>query len=99
MGESDLIRRLDSAISSKSLHPNYARGLLKEAREALQVDTPKEMPEDVEGLWCVPSEEERDRLCRMGAIMDVPPSNLSMCNLSTGAKTCISNTRASDEPT
>ena len=31
----DLIRRLDSAISTKSLHPEYARGLLREAREAL----------------------------------------------------------------
>lgn len=31
----DLIRRLDTAIASKSLHPNYARGLLREAREAL----------------------------------------------------------------
>lgn len=36
MSEStDLIRRLDSAISTKSLHPEYARGLLREAREAL----------------------------------------------------------------
>jgi hypothetical protein len=32
----DLIRRLDSAISTKSLHPEYARGLLREARDALE---------------------------------------------------------------
>jgi hypothetical protein len=31
----DLIRRLDAAISTKSLHPEYARGLLREARAAL----------------------------------------------------------------
>lgn len=40
MSEStDLIRRLDSAISTKSLHPEYARGLLREAKDALTPET------------------------------------------------------------
>jgi hypothetical protein len=32
----DLMRRLDAAIVNPSLHPNYARELLREAREALE---------------------------------------------------------------
>jgi hypothetical protein len=37
---SDLMRRLDAAIGNPSLHPNYARGLLREARNALQGSKP-----------------------------------------------------------
>jgi hypothetical protein len=36
----DLIRRLDAAINTSNLHPSYARGLLREAKEALENPRP-----------------------------------------------------------
>jgi hypothetical protein len=44
----DLIRRIDTAINNRSLHPNYARELLREAKEALE-ETEEQI---VLNAWC-----------------------------------------------